>query len=48
MEEELLRCSLDDASTIIESSLIKDRALKICGTRDIPSIVAFVVCAYLA
>uniref|UniRef100_K4ALQ9 Uncharacterized protein n=1 Tax=Setaria italica TaxID=4555 RepID=K4ALQ9_SETIT len=42
MEEELLRCSLDDASTIIESSLIKDRALKICGTRDIPSIVAFV------
>nr|TKW36710.1 hypothetical protein SEVIR_2G457700v2 [Setaria viridis] len=42
MEEELLRCSLDDASTIIESSLIKERALKICGTRDIPSIVAFV------
>uniref|UniRef100_K4A8A2 Uncharacterized protein n=1 Tax=Setaria italica TaxID=4555 RepID=K4A8A2_SETIT len=42
MEEELLRCSLDDSSTIIESSLIKDRALKICGTRDIPSIVAFV------
>ncbi|RCV14700.1 hypothetical protein SETIT_2G445500v2 [Setaria italica] len=42
MEEELLRCSLDDTSTIIESSLIKERALKICGTRDIPSIVAFV------
>lgn len=47
MEKELMQ-SLDDASTIIESSLIMDCALNICSTGAIPSIVAFVVCAYLA